>query len=114
MGTYNQSLRWKRYNTAARFLAPDKRADFLEQYLSAEDDLHVQSVEVRSVNTYERDGDKVADVVLIAEAYLLPSTVVKKTTIVQTWKHQNGGWELIEPGTSLITKKPQEARSKPL
>ena len=114
VGTYNQSIRWKRYNTAARFLAADKRADFLEQYLSVEDDLHVQSFEVRSVSTYEREGNQVADVILVAEAYLLPSTVVRKTTIVQTWQFQNGGWELVDPGTSLALGKAEESRSGPL
>ena len=114
VGNYNQSLRWKRYTNAARFLPAEKRADFLQQYLSVEDDLHVQSVEVRSVSTYEREGQQVADVVLVAEAYLLPSTVVKKTTIVQTWELQNGHWELVEPGTSLITNKPQDESSAPL
>ena len=114
VGTYNQSIRWKRYNTAARFLAPEKRAKFLEQYLMVEDDLHVQSVEVRSVNSYEKEGERRADVVLIAEAYLLPSTVVKKTTIVQTWRFQRGGWELIDPGTSLAKERTRDPSSGPL
>ncbi|MEC9466628.1 MAG: hypothetical protein VX834_12630 [Myxococcota bacterium] len=114
VGTYNQSMRWKRYNTASTFLAPDKRADFLEQYLNVEDDLHVQSVEVRSVNSYERDGKPIADVVVVAEAYLLPSTVVRKTTMIQTWLFSNGGWELIDPGTSLAKERSTEAGSSPL
>ena len=47
---YNKSLRWKRFTQASMFVAPDVRSKFLERYLAAEDDLNIQSLEVRAVH----------------------------------------------------------------
>ena len=102
VSAYNQNLRWKRFNNASRFVPAESRAKFLERYLTAEDDLHIQSMEVRNVTSYTKDGNRVADVVLVAEAYLLPSTVVEKMTIVQRWAHVDGAWLLEESSRELV------------
>ena len=41
-------------------------------------------------------------VVLVAEAYLLPSTVVEKMTIVQRWAHIDGSWILEKSSRELV------------
>ena len=102
VSAYNQSLRWKRFTTASRFVPAESRAQFLERYLGAEDDLHIQSMEVRNVTSFTKDGNQVADVVLVAEAYLLPSTVVEKMTIVQRWAHIDGSWILEKSSRELV------------
>jgi len=110
VSAYNQNLRWKRFTNASRFVPAEARAKFLERYLSAEDDLHIQSMEVRDVTPYTKDGAQLADVVLVAEAYLLPSTIVEKLTIVQRWAHVDGTWLLENSSRELVPEisSPQE------
>ena len=62
-----------------------------------------------SLNTRHQKGKeifldmvKLADVVLVAEAYLLPSTVVEKITIVQHWARVDGAWVLKESSRDLL------------
>ena len=102
VSAYNQNLRWKRFTSAASFIPKETRAEFLERYLDVEDDLHIQSMEVRNVTSYTKDGNPQADVVLVAEAYLLPSTVVEKLTIIQHWAHLDGAWVLKESSRELV------------
>lgn len=109
VSAYNQNLRWKRFNSASHFVPAKSRAKFLERYLSAEDDLHIQSMEVRDVTSYVKDGSPVADVVLVAKAYLLPSTVVEKVTIIQHWSHIDGAWLLTESSRELVPEKSDSA-----
>ena len=59
-------------------------------------------MEVHNVTSYTKDGNRVADVVLVAEAYLLPSTVVEKMTIVQRWAQIDGAWILEESSRELV------------
>ena len=102
VNTYNQNLRWKRFANAAHYVPADQRAEFLQRYLQAEDDLFIQSMEVRNVSSYAVEGEQRADVVLVAEAYLLPSTVVEKITIVQKWHQVDGAWILEESSRELV------------
>ena len=102
VSAYNQNLRWKRFTNASQFVPAESRAKFLERYLNAEDDLHIQSMEVRNVTPYTKDGNRLADVVLVAQAYILPSTVVEKLTIVQRWAHVDGSWLLEESSRELV------------
>ena len=67
-------------------------------------------MEVRNVTSYTKDGNQVADVILVAEAYLLPSTVVEKVTIVQRWARVDGAWLLEESSRELV---PEISSSKP-
>jgi len=103
---YNQNLRWKRFSSAASYLIPDERAGFLKRYLAAEDDLHIQSIEVRGVSPAQSNDRKGADVTVVAESYLLPSTVVRRTTILQHWEQIGGTWRLIRSSQELAPQPP--------
>ena len=101
VSAYNQNLRWKRFTNASRFVPAESRAKFLERYLSAEDDLHIQSMEVRNVTSFTQDGNRVADVVLWPRR-IFAHTIVEKMTIVQRWTQIDGAWILEKSSRELV------------
>src|SRR5688572_9021496 len=83
VSAYNQFMRWKKYDGAQTFRLPEDQPDFMARYSQAEDDLHIESMETRSVTfpPVEKDAPMQAKVVVVAHAYLLPSTVLEKVVI---------------------------------
>lgn len=104
VNAYNTFLRWKKYDSATAFRTPEDRADFAARYLAAEEDLSVDSIEVRSINVLEvAEGEPpTAEVVVVAHAYLLPSTVLEKIIMKQRWEQREGNWLLIESDRELV------------
>src|SRR5688572_9169754 len=98
---YSDSLRWKRFSEAAAYLVPEARRAFLSRYLASEGDLHIDNLEVRGVSevlaplpTY--------DVTMIAEAYVLPSTVLSRIVMTQRWERGDNGWRIISSDRELL------------
>lgn len=101
MNSYHQSLRWKRLDTAAQYRLAEERADFLARYLAVEDDLNIDTMEVRGVHFIPDSDPLAADVVLTAEAVLLPSNVLEKHVITERWELRGDTWRLIETSMEL-------------
>ena len=103
IAAYSELLRWGKVDGAASFHLPENQAAFVARYTAAEDDLHIESIEVRAVAfpPVQEDEPLAADVTLVAQAYLLPSTVVEKTVIVQRWEHRDGGWRIVRSSREL-------------
>ncbi len=99
--SYNTLLRWKKFERAADYLPVEERADFIERYLAAEDDLYVESVEVRAISWLSDKPLPAAQVVVVANAYLLPSTVLEKYIIRQRWEYRGKKWLLTERSREL-------------
>tara|TARA_Y100001934_G_scaffold274321_1_gene366318 strand:+ start:130 stop:570 length:441 start_codon:yes stop_codon:yes gene_type:complete len=100
---FNKSLRWKKFNGAASFLPAAERSEFLKHYLGLEKDLFIQSLEIRSVqfqdssrNSKPEQTSQQAQVLVMAEYYILPSTVVKRRPVMQSWELRNGNWQMIK------------------
>ncbi|MEL6546837.1 MAG: hypothetical protein AAFQ82_19580, partial [Myxococcota bacterium] len=89
VNSYHDNLRWKRINNASTYRLPDERAEFLARYLAVEDDLSIDAIEVRGVTFVPNSEPLAADVVVTAEAYMLPSTVLKKHVITERWAHRS-------------------------
>ncbi len=100
---FNDSLRWKRFNTAASYLPTAKQAEFLARYLAHEPDLHIDRLEVQSVS--RTDDTPSYDVVVVAEAYLLPSTVLKRVVMVEHWQVDSDRWRLLSTTGELIPER---------
>jgi len=90
---YNDGLRWKRLTQAAQFRAD--RAQFLARYLAAEDKLNIESLEVRAVSPVAGRELPTFDVTVVAEAYVLPSTVLARRVLTERWQEREGAWELV-------------------
>jgi hypothetical protein len=103
---YNDALRWKRFEQAAAFIPADARAAFLERYLATEDRLQIESLEVRSVVSIPEQDVPTFDVVVVASAYLLPSNVVERITLIERWQQRGGVWRMVHADHDLAP--PQE------
>ncbi len=99
---YNQGLRWKRLTSASELVVPERRSEFVRRYLAHEDDLHIENIEVRAVNRVEGEATPTFDVTVVAEAYLMPSTVLEKTIITERWQRREGGWQLVKAEPELV------------
>ena len=95
---FNENLRWERFDAAATFLPPAERSAFVRHYLELQEDLSIQNLEVRNVQLHEQEEIPRAQVLILAEYYLLPSTVVHRQTLTQEWEFQQGVWLLVNPG----------------
>lgn len=93
---YHDGLRWKRLTQASRFLPPKERSEWLARHLAVEEDLNIDSIEVRDVAFLPDSEPLAATVVLTAEAYLLPSTVLRKHVITERWEQHGDAWRLTE------------------
>lgn len=100
---YSQFIRWKKYDGAVAFRLPEEQAEFMARYSAAEDDLHVESIETRSVTFLPQEDNQPlqANVVVVAHAYLLPSTVLEKVLMQQTWEYREGRWVLLSSSREL-------------
>jgi hypothetical protein len=92
---YNDGLRWKRFAEAASYLPPELRADFLADHLAKEDALHIDQIEVQAVSMVPDTEVPTFDVVLLAEAYVLPRTVLDRVVVKQRWQQSGPSWQLV-------------------
>ncbi len=105
---YHDSLRWKRLTNASTFRVPEERSNFLARYLAVEDDLSIDTIEIRGV-TFVPDSDPpAADVVVTAQAYLLPSTVLHKHVITERWELRGEDWLLVDASVELAPELPED------
>lgn len=91
---FNDHLRWKRYDAAARLITSEEQATFYEALAEVEETLDIQNIEVRHVSIQSTDPVK-ARVIVRSETTNLPSTIVKTVTQTQIWEHRPGGWVLV-------------------
>ena len=110
---FNADLRWKRFNGAANFLPAEERSQFLEHYLSLEKDLFIQSLEVKNVDFQQtqlpsdlENSIEQAQVLVMAEYYILPSTVVKRQPVTQNWEYRNGSWKMVRSNFDFSYEPP--------
>ena len=113
MKAYNELVRWKKYDSAGAFRTPEDRTAFMVRYLAVEDDLNVESMEIRSVVWPPVTAEQpiAAEVVIVASAYLLPSTVVEKVIIQQRWEFRDGRWMIVESDKELAPPVDDEPES---
>lgn len=98
---YHDNLRWKRLTNASTYRVPEERSEFLARYLAVEDDLSIDAIEVRGVTFIPDSEPPAADVVVTAEAYLLPSNVLHKHVITERWELRGDEWLLVDASLEL-------------
>ena len=99
---FNQNLRWEKFSGAAAFLPAGERLKFIKKYTDIKDELAIQNIEIQSIQALSDSGEEEVEVLLLAEYYVLPSTVVQQETVIQRWKFTNGYWQLTDPGFQLF------------
>ena len=88
---FHADMRWARYDSAAKLVAPEERQRFLGRYEELGEDYDIASIELRTVT---RPTNGVAVVEIIQESVTEPSMVVDKHRYVELWKKHEGGWML--------------------
>lgn len=102
IAVFNQNLRWERFTGAAAFLPLKDRQNFIIKYNNLENDLFIQNLEVKNVQPVDQADNQRTRVLLIAEYYVLPSTVVQRQAVTQYWEFIDGSWQLTDPGFAPV------------
>lgn len=96
-----ESMRWSDFQSAAVYLVPEVRENFLEQFREDED-LKIVSSRVIKVDVGEDEG--FAGVLYQMEYYRLPSNSIKKWRWEQRWVLVREN--MTKPGVWLIENAP--------
>src|SRR5690554_6244885 len=72
--TFHRDMRWKRWESAALVVAPDKRDAFLARYDELGEDFHISNIEIKSLEHLKEE----VIVELEQESYTEPAMIVKK------------------------------------
>ena len=91
---FSEAMRWQDYPSAARFVEPQFRDSFLEQF-SEDRDLFVVDSRVEPAQVDPEGGR--AEAVYLLEYFRLPSNRVMRWTWTQDWVRQSPG----APGETL-------------
>ena len=110
---FNDHLRWKRYDAAARLITSEEQSTFYEALSNVEETLDIQNIEVRHVSVQHTEPVK-ARVIIRSQSTQLPSTIVKTVTQTQIWEHRGEGWILIDIEPSWLpintTQSPEKVQ----
>ncbi len=105
--TYNQHLRWKRFDKASRFVGDEARKLFLKSFEGSEEQLSIEDLEVKDINF---EGDNKVRVSIDARYFKLPSVTLMKKKWIQVWEKKNDDWWLSENSLGPFFEDPS---SKP-
>ncbi len=84
---FMKAMRWNKFRSAARYLVPEHRKDFLETFLPLKD-IHI--VDVKLVDLLPSKENRRFDTTIEMEYYLPPSMTVKTLNLDQTWSYFDG------------------------
>ena len=98
---FAEAMRWKDWHGAARFVEPEQRDAFLEQF-KEDPDLHVVDSHIRNIQPGAEEG--IAEVVYLLKYYRLPSTRIDEWIWTQQWRQQSS--RFYEEGVWLISNPP--------
>jgi hypothetical protein len=93
---FHLDLVWGRYSSAARYLPPGQRAEFLGRQEEIGDDLHFTEYEVDAIDlnpvTYE------ATVLVTLRWYQIPQYTIRETRVRELWTYDEETelWTLTE------------------
>jgi len=90
--SYNQHMRWKRFDKAANFVDKPQRDDFTKTFESSDEVLNIDDLDLKSID-YETAQR--AKVTVEARYFKLPSVTLQKTKWVQIWELRDDDWWLI-------------------
>ena len=91
--SYNEGLRWGRYEVAATHIAPKERAQFVDDADDRAKDLKITQYDVVRV---ERRSARVATVHVKVEWYKESEGTLRETHAKQTWEKQGGSWLMVQ------------------
>ena len=90
--SYNDGMRWARYEIAASQIPPKERAEFVDEMDERGDNLKITDYEVVKVDSR---GTKEAKVQIKVSWYLDNIGTLKETHAVQLWERQGKVWLMV-------------------
>ena len=91
--SYNDGIRWARYEVAATHVPPAQRAQFIDGWDERSKDLRITDYELVKV---DRHGDREARVEIKVEWYKDSEGRVHETRAQQTWEQHGKLWLLVD------------------
>lgn len=91
--SYNDGVRWGRYEVAANHIAPKERSQFVDDADERAKDLRITQYDVVRV---ERRGKRAAEVHVKVEWYKESEGTLHETHAKQTWEKQGGAWLMVQ------------------
>lgn len=92
--SYEEGLRWRRYEQAADFVPPEERASFLDRREAIDKDLRIDDYEVVRVTLAEGHEEAVAQVRYTW--HLDTVGTVHETVMECRWKKEKPGWRIVD------------------
>ena len=91
--SYNEGVRWERFEVAANHVPAKQRSAFVD-----EADLRAKDVKITDYNIIrvEAHGDREALVQIKLEWYKNSEGTMHETHAVQTWERHGGDWLLVD------------------
>lgn len=112
--SYNDGVRWQRFNLAAAHVAASSRDDFLDRRDQLSEDLRISDYEIIRVR-YD-DAQHQARVHIKFTWHLDSRGVVHTTHVVQSWQHSKKTWILAGEkhlrGEPMPGVEPRQPRSQ--
>lgn len=91
--SYNESMRWGRYEMAAAHLPPKQRSQFVDESDERGHDLKITEYDIVKV---DQKGDREARVQIKMSWYRETEGTVHETHAMQTWERQGKNWLLVD------------------
>lgn len=93
--TYNQHLRWNRFEAASGFIAIEQRAQWLASRTSSAAGLHITNIQVVRLQKPDLE-QKTVEVLVSLSWYRMPETRVQQAVYAQVWQEFEGRWRIID------------------
>ena len=91
--SFNEGIRWQRYEVAAVSIPPRERSKFVEMMDERSEDLKITDYEIVRV---DRRTDKEAQVQVKVSWYMDNEGTLKQTHAMQTWQRKGKAWLMID------------------
>ncbi len=91
--SYNEGVRWQRFESAANALPPKERGTFVDEMDSRAKDLKISEYDIVRV---EKKGTKAAKVQVKVAWYKDSEGTLKETHALQTWERHGKAWWMVE------------------
>ena len=91
--SFNEGVRWQRYEVAATSIPPRERSKFVEMMDERSEDLKITDYEIVRV---DRRSDKQAQVQVKVSWYMDNEGTLHQTHAMQTWERKGKTWLMID------------------
>jgi len=101
--SFNDGVRWGRYNVAAAKIPATERSQFIDEMDARGDDVKISEYEIVNVDAH---GPKEARVHLKFSWYRASEEIVRETHAMQTWERQGKLWFMVQEARTRGAEMP--------